>query len=91
MARGIIPDVNPAQIHLENIYMAMEHLTFCKDTAAWLVGGRKKLERLIAEGKIEFVKSKPTANSKWQCNAAQVLRYCRNMRQVKTRKLQKRS
>lgn len=36
---------------LENIFRVMERETFCKDTAAKIVGGPKKLEELIAAGK----------------------------------------
>lgn len=80
MGRFIVTSVNPAEILLENILMVMERETFGKDTAAKIVGGVKKLENLIAAGKIEAVKECKAQNGKWQCNAAQVLRHCRNMR-----------
>lgn len=80
MSRFHVTSVNPAEIELENIFRVMERLTFCKDTAASIVGGPKKLEALIAEGKIHAEKGCNAQNSKWKCNAAQVLRYCRNMR-----------
>ncbi len=79
MARLTTP-VNPKEILLENILIAMERLTFSKDTAAMIVGGPTKLERLIAAGKIYAEKGKCAQNSKWKCNAAQVLMHCRNMR-----------
>lgn len=72
--------VDTPRIHLENILLAMEGLTFCKDTAARIVGGERKLERLIARGEIEAVKGCCAQNSKWKCNAVQVLMHCRNMR-----------
>ena len=80
MAKCLITSVNAAEIQLENIFRVMENQTFCKDTAAKIVGGVKKLEGLIAAGKIEAVKGCNAQNSKWKCNAAQVLRHCRNMR-----------
>lgn len=80
MARGHIQSLNIAEIQLENIYLAMDRVTFSKSIAASIVGGRQKLLELIAEGKIRAVKGKNTQNSKWKCNAAQVLRHCRNMR-----------
>ncbi len=79
MARLTTP-VNPKEILLENILIAMERLTFSKDTAASIVGGPTRLERLIAAGKIYAEKSSCAQNSKWKCNAAQVLMHCRNMR-----------
>ncbi len=80
MARCLVTSVDPAEIQLENIYRVMERLTFCKDVAASIVGGPKKLEKLIADGKIDADKGCNAQNSKWKCNAAQVLRHCRNMR-----------
>lgn len=80
MARSLVTSVNPEAIQLENIYLAMSGVTFCKDTAARIVGGVKKLENLIAEGKIAADKPTRKQNGKWYCNAADVLRHCRNMR-----------
>ena len=75
-----IKEVNVEAIHLENILCVMEKFTFSKDTAAFIVGGKKKLEDLIAQGKIQAEKRSKTQNGKWQCNAAQVLRHCRRYR-----------
>ena len=76
----MVTSVNPEAIMLENIMRVMERQTFCKDTAAKIVGGPKKLETLIASGQIHAEKGCNAQNSKWKCNAAQVLRHCRNMR-----------
>lgn len=75
-----ITSVNPEKIMLDNILIAMEDVTFSKDISAKIVGGVKKLENLIAAGKIEAEKGCNAQNSKWKCNAAQVLRHCRNLR-----------
>lgn len=80
MARCLVKTVNPEAIQLENIYLAMSGVTFCKDTAARIVGGVKMLEDLIAQGKIAAEKPTKKQNGKWYCNAADVLRHCRNMR-----------
>lgn len=80
MGKCLVTSVNPEAIMLENIFRVMEQLTFCKDTAAKIVGGPKKLEALIASGEIQAEKGCNAQNSKWKCNAAQVLRHCRNMR-----------
>ena len=76
----MVRSLNRSEILLTNILAVMEGQTFGKDTAARIVGGAKKLEGLIAAGKIEAVKPSPKQNGKWQCNAAQVLMHCRNMR-----------
>ena len=60
--------------------IAMESQTFSKDLSAIIVGGVKKLENLIAAGEIYAEKGTSAQNSKWKCNAAHVLRHCRNMR-----------
>lgn len=75
-----ITSVNPKEILLENILAVMSNEYFCKDLSAKIVGSTKKLERLIAEGKIEAKKPTNSQNGKWFCNASQVLRNCRNMR-----------
>lgn len=75
-----IKEVNVDRIQLENIYLAMENFTFSKNEAEKIVGGTKKLVDLIAAGKITAVKGKNSQKSKWQCNAAHVLRHCRDMR-----------
>ncbi len=80
MGRCKVTDVNPDAIQLENIYMVMSGETFCKDTSAKIVGGTKKLEALIAKGAISAEKRVNSQNAKWYCNAADVLRHCRNMR-----------
>lgn len=80
MGKCLIKELNPAKIQLENILLVMERFDFAKDMSATIVGGPKKLEELIATGKIYAVKGSNAQNSKWKCNAAQVLRHCRNMR-----------
>lgn len=77
--------VNPKEILLENILIAMEEVTFSKDTAARIVGGVKKLENLIASGEIFAEKGTNAQNSKWKCNAAHVLKHCRNFRKIKSK------
>ncbi|WP_410520386.1 hypothetical protein [Duncaniella muris] len=61
----------------------MSDESFGKDLSAKIVGGVKKLEDLIAAGAIEAHKPNNVQNGKWFCNAAQVLRHCRNMRKRK--------
>lgn len=75
--------LNPEAIMLENIFAVMAGETFSKDLSAKIVGGVKKLEDLIAAGAIEADKPNNVQNGKWHCNAAQVLRNCRNMRKRK--------
>ena len=48
MGKRLITSVNPSEILLENILIEMNGHYFCKDTAAKIVGGTKRLERLIA-------------------------------------------
>lgn len=83
MARCLVTAVNPSEILLENILAFMEGEVFSKDKAASIVGGPAKLEMLIASGEIEAEKKSSKQNGKWFCNAAQVLRHCRNMRNRK--------
>lgn len=73
-------EVNTDTIHLYNILAVMRDKTFSKDEASSIVGGEKKLLRLIEEGKIQVLRTSTAQNSKWRCNASQVLKYCRDMR-----------
>lgn len=83
MGRSFVTHVNPSEILLENILLVMSTQTFCKDTAAKIVGGNKRLQDLIAAGEITADKPSNSQNGKWYCNAAQVLRHCRNARSKK--------
>ncbi len=80
MARITIP-ASPTEVMLENILTAMEFVSFGKDQSARIVGGTRRLENLIAAGKIRAEKRCMAQSGKWFCNAADVLRHCRNMRQ----------
>lgn len=60
---------------LQQIFRAAERLTLSKNQAIILVGGRGRLERLEAEGRIRKVKRTGLQNCRWECNAADVLRY----------------
>lgn len=72
--------MNAPAIHLENILMAMANKSFCKTTAAEIVGGRTRLVRLVESGEIRATKTSRQQNGRWYCNAADVLRHCKNMR-----------
>lgn len=72
-----------AEILLDNILRIMSTETFSKNTSASIVGGEKKLLRLIEEGKIDSDKPTNTQNGKWHCNAAQVLQHCRCAKKIK--------
>lgn len=80
MGKFLITSVNVAEIQLENILLMMEHETFGKDLSARIVGGVRRLEYLVSTGEIQAEKPCKSQNGKWYCNAAQVLRHCRNMR-----------
>ncbi|WP_289683331.1 hypothetical protein [Paramuribaculum intestinale] len=80
MGKYMVTALNPKEILLDNILNIMSGEYFSKDLSAKIVGGPKKLEDLIAAGKIEAHKPTNVQNGKWFCNAAQVLRHCRNMR-----------
>lgn len=69
MGKRLITSVNPSEILLENILIEMNGHYFCKDTAAKIVGGTKRLERLIADGEIEAEKA-------CQCPKWQVVLQC---------------
>ena len=57
------------------ILRASDKVTLSKNIAQKLVGGQRRLERLVAEKKIRAPKSSNRKNGRWECNAADVLRY----------------
>ncbi len=65
---------------LQNILLAFEGETFSKELAAHIVGGVKKLERLISDEKVKSEKPTNKQNGKWFCCAPQVLLHCKNRR-----------
>lgn len=62
---------------LTNILTATSGMTVGKRTASRIVGGEKKLERLLSEGKIGCAGRGKGQHGKWCFNLAEVLRYCR--------------
>lgn len=71
----IIGEVNTFPDKFHTILRAAANVTFSKNTAEVFVGGRSRLERLVAENKIRAEKSTNKQNGRWLCNAADVLRY----------------
>ena len=63
---------------LQEIMRAAEKVTFSKNQASILVGGRRRLERLTAEKKIAYVKTTDKKNGRWECKGSDVLRFTVN-------------
>ena len=72
-----------AEVLLNNILMVMSNESFSKEFSMKIVGGEKKLTKLIENGSIAIDRTSDAANAKWLCNAADVLKHC------KPRKLKK--
>lgn len=64
---------------LENIMAVTSTMTVGKRKAEYIVGGRRKLERLHQSGQIECQDKKDAQNGKWRYNLAQVLRHCKRV------------
>lgn len=60
---------------LQEIMKAAETVSFSKNQASALVGGRRRLERLAAEKKISFVKTTDKKNGRWEYKGSDVLRF----------------
>ena len=65
---------------LQNILLAFEGQTFSKELAAHIVGGTRKLEKLISSEKVAAEKPCYKQNGKWFVCAPQVLVHCKNRR-----------
>lgn len=70
-------DIQDSKYQLELVCFVFDKrgVKFSKATAAKLVGGEYRLEKLVMLGKIRM--SKPTAkqNGKWFCNGGDVIRH----------------
>ena len=62
--RSTILDDNTAEARLENILAVMEQETFGQRKAAMMVGGLKRLERLMEEGKVTMRRRKRNEEGK---------------------------
>lgn len=79
MGRGFIKEVDPERKNYLNMMANLEMMTFSKAEAAFVVGGPRKLENMIAAGKIRANKISKAKNGSWRCNAADVMRECKDM------------
>ena len=59
---------------LNAIFAATKEITFSKNMASIIVGGRRRLEKLVGERKIRATKQDKRQIGKWLCNASDVLR-----------------
>ena len=57
----------------ESILERTKDMTFSYAVAVKLVGGRKRLERLMQENKVRFDKPFGAVNTKWQFSANDIL------------------
>ena len=64
-------------ILLTNLYQLarIRVKTFTKNESSKWVGGRRRLEKLMAENKIRQTKPGEGQNASWRCNAEDVLRH----------------
>lgn len=56
------------------ILRAAQYMSLSKNQAQILVGGIRRLERLVAEGMIRARKTTDKQNGRWECNGADVIR-----------------
>lgn len=68
--------------------MYRNNMYFGQREAAKIVGGRTRLFRLVAEGKIRAEKPTMTQNGKWFCNAGDVVYYAKDVYRKKRKNIQ---
>lgn len=56
-----------------DVIEAFRGILLSKTQAAKLVGGRTRLENLVAQGKIVAKKRTPSQNGKWFCDGSDVI------------------
>lgn len=57
----------------QQILARVSGMTFSWTTAEKIVGGKKRLQRLMSEEKVRYDKAFGAANTKWLFNAADIL------------------
>lgn len=68
----------------QSILLQVKGMTLSWNVAEHLVGGKKRLKRLMAEKKVNFDKPFGAVNTKWQFDAADILRNIKpNLNKVK--------
>lgn len=73
MRHDTIPNTTDAE--LMSLVLNKHGITFGRVEAAKIVGGKSRLTQLIVEGKVRVSKNSASANSRWNCNGGDVLRY----------------
>lgn len=59
----------------DTVLRAAKYVTLSKSQAQILVGGRRRLERLVLENKIRCPGEIGIKFNRWECNGADVLKY----------------
>ena len=59
----------------QTVLRAAQYMTLSKNQAQILVGGQRRLERLVSTGMIRARKTTDKQNGRWECNGADVVRY----------------
>ena len=62
---------------LDNILSVTAGMTIGKRTAARIVGGEKRLQRLLTDGKVECAGKGKGQSGKWLFDLSSVLQHCR--------------
>lgn len=65
--------IDPEQLGLLSMAFRKMGITFSKATAAKLVGGEYRLEKLVTGGKIRMEKPTAKQNGKWFCDGGDVI------------------
>lgn len=68
----------------QSILLQVKGMTFSWNVAEHLVGGKKRLVRLMSEDKVRFDKPFGASNTKWQFDAVDIFRNIKpNLNKVK--------
>lgn len=71
----------------KSVLIQVDGMTLSWTVAQHLVGGKKRLQRLMAEDKVRYEKSLSAANTKWQFNAVDIFQNIKpNIRKLNNHK-----
>lgn len=74
MTKRMIPELSPDEVRFQSLLRRMENKTISRNQAIVIVGGEKRLDRLMQEGTIRSNKPAGSSNRQWRINAADCYR-----------------
>lgn len=74
-SRGVIMNASESDIRFKSLVARLRGVEFSRRLAVKLLGGEKRLEKLMLQGKIHATKRQGASNTMWRFDASEVVAY----------------